>query len=42
MKVFEEAMKRDSTDEETKRKFYLSKIRWWINTAFDDLVYLHG
>jgi len=42
MKAFEEAMKHDTTDEETKRNFYLSKIRWWINTAFDDLDYLHG
>jgi hypothetical protein len=42
MKAFEEAVKLDSTDEEVKRKFYLSKIRWWINTAFDDLDYLHG
>ncbi len=42
MKAFEEAMKHDSTDEEAKRNFYLSKIRWWINTAFDDLGYLHG
>jgi len=41
MKAFEEAMKNDSTDEEAKRNFYLCKIRWWINTAFDDLVYLH-
>jgi len=41
MKAFEEAMKHDSTDEEAKRKFYISKIRWWINTAFDDLDYLH-
>jgi immunoglobulin-binding protein 1 len=42
MKAFEEAMKQDSTDEEAKRNFYISKIRWWINTAFDDLGYLHG
>jgi immunoglobulin-binding protein 1 len=42
MRLFEEAMKNDSTDDEAKRKFYLSKIRWWINTAFDDLKYLHG
>lgn len=42
MRVFEEAMKHDLTDEEAKRKFYLSKIQWWINTAFDDLGYLHG
>ncbi len=42
MKAFEEAVKLDSTDEEVKRKFYISKIRWWINTAFDDLDYLHG
>lgn len=42
MKAFEEAMKHDTTDEEAKRKFYLSKIRWWVNTAFDDLGYLHG
>lgn len=42
MRMFEEAMKNDHTDEEAKRNFYLSKIRWWINTAFDDLKYLHG
>ena len=42
MRAFEEAMKHDATDEEAKRSFYLSKIRWWINTAMDDLVYLHG
>ena len=42
MRVFEETMKNDATDEEAKRNFYLSKIRWWINTAFDDLKYLHG
>jgi hypothetical protein len=42
MKAVEEAMKHDSTDEEVKRNFYLSKIRWWTNTAFDDLDYLHG
>ncbi len=42
MKAFEEAMKHDATDEEAKRNFYISKIRSWINTAFDDLVYLHG
>ncbi len=42
MKAFEEAMKQDSTDEEAKRSFYLSKIRFWINTAFDDLDYLYG
>jgi hypothetical protein len=42
MKAFEEAMKHDSTDEEAKRKFYISKIRWWTNTAFEDLDYLHG
>ncbi|CAF1103944.1 unnamed protein product [Adineta ricciae] len=41
MRAFEEAMKHDATDEEAKRSFYLSKIRWWINTAMDDLVYLH-
>lgn len=41
MRMFEEAMKNDHTDEEAKRNFYLSKIRWWINTAFDDLKYLH-
>jgi hypothetical protein len=42
MKAFEEAMKHDSTDEDSKRNYYLSKIRSWINTACDDLVYLHG
>ena len=42
MRVFEEAMKQDGTDEEVRRQFYLGKIRWWINTAFDDLKYLHG
>lgn len=42
MRAFEEAMKHDATDEEAKRSFYLSKIRWWVNTAMDDLVYLHG
>ena len=42
MKAFEEAMKHDATDEEAKRKFYISKIRWWINTALHDLDYLHG
>ena len=42
MRVLEEAMKSDTTDDEAKRSFYLSKIRWWINTAFDDLKYLHG
>ncbi|CAF3746018.1 unnamed protein product, partial [Rotaria sordida] len=41
MKAFEEAMKHDLTDEEAKRSFYLSKIHWWINTAFDDLDYLY-
>ncbi|UJR26212.1 hypothetical protein I4U23_007555 [Adineta vaga] len=41
MRAFEEAMKHDATDEEAKRSFYISKIRWWINTAMDDLVYLH-
>jgi hypothetical protein len=42
MRAFEEAVKLDSTDEEAKRTFYISKIRWWINTALDDLGYLHG
>lgn len=42
MRAFEEAVKHDSTDEEAKRNFYISKIRWWINTALDDLGYLHG
>jgi len=41
MKAFEEAVKRDTTDDEVKRKFYLSKIHWWINTAFDDIDYLY-
>lgn len=42
MRVVEEAMKHDSTDEDVKRKFYISKIRSWINIALDDLGYLHG
>ena len=42
MKALEEAMKHDLTNEEVKRNFYLSKIQWWIKTAFDDLDYLHG
>ncbi|CAF1352451.1 unnamed protein product [Adineta steineri] len=41
MRAFEEAMKHDASDEEAKRKFYLSKIRWWVDTALNDLVYLH-
>jgi hypothetical protein len=42
MKALEEAMKHDSTDEEVKRSFYLSKIQWWINTAYHDIDFLHG
>ncbi|CAF0925794.1 unnamed protein product [Didymodactylos carnosus] len=37
MYAYEEAMKRDTTDEEAKRNFYLSKVRWWINVAIDDI-----
>ncbi|CAF1277536.1 unnamed protein product [Rotaria magnacalcarata] len=40
IRAFEEAMNHDSSDEEAKRSFYLSKIKWWIKTAFDDLDYL--
>lgn len=41
MRIFEETMKNDATDDEARRNFYLSKIRSWINTALDDLKYLH-
>jgi hypothetical protein len=42
MRIYEQTMKNDTTDDEAKRHFYRSKIQWWINTALDDLKYLHG